>query len=265
MTLRTSPWPNGVPCWVDLAVPDVAAAKRFYQAVIGWDYQDTEADYGGYAIAEMPGRQGAAAGIGPKHDDGPSMWTLYFASDDADKAAATVADNGGTILLAPGDVGPLGRMFIAMDPSGAPFGVWQAGTHIGAGLANEPGGLTWEDLRSPDPDAARAFFDALFGYTYEGIAMAGEDYTTFALPSEGFPLGGMGGMMGGDGAPAHWVVYFGVSDTRAAAEAAGKAGGTVVAPPFESPYGVMAGVADPSGAPFWLIQAEQAAMPDRGD
>jgi len=31
------------------------------------------------------------------------------------------------VLLAPGDVGGLGRMCIAADPTGAAFGVWQAG------------------------------------------------------------------------------------------------------------------------------------------
>ena len=67
------------------------------------------------------------------------------------------------MLLAPGDVGPLGRMLIAADPTGAVFGVWQAGTHIGAGLVNRPGGLVWEDLRSPEPERARAFYRSVFG------------------------------------------------------------------------------------------------------
>jgi predicted enzyme related to lactoylglutathione lyase len=87
---------------------------------------------------------------------------VYFAADDADRAAAEVARLGGTVLLEPGDVGPLGRMFVAMDPTGAPFGVWQAGDHIGAGIVNEPGGFTWEDLHTTDPEGARAFFAGLF-------------------------------------------------------------------------------------------------------
>ncbi|MDP9397183.1 MAG: hypothetical protein M3P96_04880 [Actinomycetota bacterium] len=62
MSIRTSPWPPGVPCWVDLIAPDVAAAKAFYGAVLGWSYADTEADYGGYAIAEAGGAAAAASG-----------------------------------------------------------------------------------------------------------------------------------------------------------------------------------------------------------
>lgn len=35
MPTRTSPWPAGVPCWVDLTVSDVPAAQAFYGAVLG--------------------------------------------------------------------------------------------------------------------------------------------------------------------------------------------------------------------------------------
>jgi uncharacterized protein len=261
MSIRTSPWPVGVPSWVDLTAPDVAAAKAFYAEVLGWSYQDTEAEYGGYAIAETRGA--AAAGIGPQQPGAPTAWTLYFASDDADKTAAEVIEHGGTVLLPPGDVGPLGRMFVAADPTGAVFGVWQAGTHIGAGIVNEPGALTWVDLRSPNPDAARALYVAVFGYRTEPLPAAGSDYTTFALPAEEAPLGGMGGMMGADGYPAHWLVYFGVTDAAAAVAAAERSGGSVLMRDFETSYGPMAGLADPAGAVFWVIQTTGQDQPDR--
>jgi predicted enzyme related to lactoylglutathione lyase len=261
MTLRTSPWPPGVPCWADLATPDVATAKAFYGAVLGWQYQDTEAEYGGYAIAEVDG--GPAAGIGPMPPDTDSAWTVYLASDDADQTSAEVAEHGGTVVLAPGDVGDLGRMGVATDPSGGTFGVWEAGTHVGAAAVNRPGGLTWEDLRSTDPDAARAFYEALFGYRTEPIPDGPPDYTTFALPDEEHPLGGMGGMIGVEDLPSHWVVYFGVEDAGAAEAAAEANGGTVLLRDLESPYGRMAELADPADAVFWIIEASADTQPDR--
>ena len=88
MSVRTSRWPAGVPCWVDLTVPDVAAATAFYAAVLGWDFADTDDLYGGYVIATARGA--ATAGIGPQHGDTPSAWTLYFATDDAEAVAAAV-------------------------------------------------------------------------------------------------------------------------------------------------------------------------------
>jgi predicted enzyme related to lactoylglutathione lyase len=261
MSLRTSPWPAGVPCWADLMAPDVAAAKEFYGAVLGWAFEDTEAEYCGYTIATAHGA--AAAGIGPVREGARTAWTLYLASDDADKTQVSVTEHGGTVLLPAGDVGPLGRMFVATDPTGAVFGVWQAGSHIGAGVVNEPGGLTWDDLRSPDPDAAREFYRAVFGYRMDPLPEAGPDYALFSRPDEQAPLGGIGGMMGAKGAPPHWVVYFGVADAEAAVAAAQRSGGSVLAPGFDTPYGRMAGLTDPGGATFWVAQVDIANQPDR--
>jgi predicted enzyme related to lactoylglutathione lyase len=252
MSIRTSPWPAGVPCWADLAAPDVAVATAFYADVVGWTFPDTDGEFDGYLMAEAGGA--AAAGIGPQQEGAPPGWTLYLASDDVDKTAAAVTEHGGTVLVPPGNVGPLGRMIAAADPTGAVFGVWQAGTHIGAGIVNEPGGMTWEDLRSPDPDTARVFYTAVFGYQTVPFPEAGPDYTTFALPGDDAPLGGMGGMMGADGQPAHWLVYFSVADAGAAVAAAERSGGSVPMRDFDTPFGRMAGLADPAGSVFWVIQ-----------
>ena len=262
MTNRTSPWPAGVPCWTDLMAPDVDAARAFYAAVLGWSIEEPGEEYGGYVIAQVSGA--AAAGIGPLLEGARPAWTLYFASDDADATAARVTDLGGTVLLSPGDIGPLGRMFVATDPSGAPFGVWQAGEHIGAGVANEPGAITWEDLRTGDPDAAQAFFAELFGFRFQEIPEAGDgaDYRIMFRPGEEAPLGGIGGMLGAPGPP-HWLVYFGVADAVAAASAAERTGGSVLLPPFDTPFGRQAGLADPAGAPFVVIETDGSNQPDR--
>jgi len=241
----------------------VPAATAFYSAVLGWSFSEPDQEFGGYVIGSVKGT--AAAGIGPQQQAGaPAAWTLYFASDDADGTALAVKEAGGEILLEPGDVGPLGRMFIGADPSGAVFGVWQGRGHIGAGVANEPGGLCWEDLRSADPDAARAFYSTLFGYTYEGLEAAGPDYALFfSRPGEA-PLGGMGGLTRAPaGTPSHWVVYFGVDDVPAAVQRAEEAGGTVLTPPFETAYGPMAALTDPAGAVFWISDPGATEQPDR--
>lgn len=263
MSIRTTPWPAGIPCWADLTVPDVEAAKGFYGSVIGWSFAATDDEFGGYTIAQAA--EAAAAGIGLQPEGASNAWTLYFASDDVDATAAAIRAAGGTVLLEPGDIGPLGRMCIAMDPSGGAFGVWQAGQHIGAGIVNDPGGLMWEDLRSTDPTAAVDFYTTVFGYRAEGLAEAGPDYSLFFLGDEQTPLGGMGGMMGApEGTPSHWLVYFAVADADAAAEAAATSGGTVLSAPFDTPYGRMAPITDPWGAPFFITQANADAQhPDR--
>ncbi len=125
-----------------------------------------------------------------------------MASDDADKTAELVTEYGGTVVLAPGSVVDEGRMFMATDPTGAMFGVWEAKNNIGAGIVNEPGALVWEDLRTTDPRRAQEFYSAVFGYEITPLSMAGPDYGTFSFSGEQqTPLGGMGGMMGASGAP----------------------------------------------------------------
>ena len=248
MPIRTSRWPAGTPCWVDLAVPDVPGALRFYTAVLGWSFVDTGPELGNYQIAQVRGH--AAAGIGPLMQEGqPSAWTIYLASDDADATAKAIAEHGGRVLVEPMEIPGTGRMVIAVDPTGAAFGVWQATEMIGAGVYNEPGSLVWEDARLPDPAAAKRFYADVFGYTYRAVEGAPTDYETFG--TGGDPFGGMGGLMGGpEGTPGHWVAYFSVSDVHAAVTAAESAGGSIAMAPVDTPFGRMAAIADPFGATF---------------
>ena len=259
MTIRTTRWPAGVPCWADLTAPDTAAAKAFYSDVIGWDFQDTEADYGGYAIATVG--EAAAAGVGPAQAGAPRPGPCTSPATTPTRRPRPVTGNGGTVIVAPGDVGPLGRMFIAADPTGAAFGVWQAGTHIGAGIANEPGGLAW-DLRSPDPDAARL----LRGRVRLHLPGArGRRRRLRHLP----PAGRRGaarrhGRHDGRRAPRPTGSCTSRWTTPAPVAATEGGGGTVAAPAFDTPYGRMAGLTDPAGAVFWVTQpAADQPQPER--
>jgi predicted enzyme related to lactoylglutathione lyase len=257
MSIRTSPWPTGTPCWVDLSVPDVAAATAFYGTVLGWSFVDSGEEFGHYHIVQTGGR--AAAAIGPLMQEGqPSAWTVYLASDDADVTAKLVTDNGGTVLAGPMEIPGNGRMLIALDAVGRVFGVWQSLGMIGAEIVNEPGSLTWTDARLPDPAAGKAFYAAVFGYGFEPVPGTPADYSTFQVNGE--VAGGMGGMMGGpSGVPAHWLSYFSVADVDAAIAAAEGAGGAVVMPAEDTPFGRMGILVDPFGATFAVHMPPAAA------
>ncbi|WP_241037009.1 VOC family protein [Blastococcus litoris] len=64
MPTRDTPWPDGTPCWVDIGVPDVDAAKAFYTALFGWEYTGGDPEFGGYLNATLQGR--TVAGMGPQ-------------------------------------------------------------------------------------------------------------------------------------------------------------------------------------------------------
>jgi predicted enzyme related to lactoylglutathione lyase len=259
---RSTPWPSGAPTWVDVTTPDMDAAQAFYGGLLGWSFGEGDPDFGGYCMCEVDGLP--AAGMAPAREGVPAAWTLYFAHDDAQAAADAITDAGGTLLSEVLRIGDAGTMVIGADPSGAAFGIWQTDQMIGVGVVNEPGGLSWEDLRSNDPDAAREFYASLLGWTYQPLPMAGPDYATFHHPGDDAPLGGLGGMMGMDSFPSHWIAYFGVSDVDAAVAYAEANGGHVLSPGFDTPYGRMAALTDPHGASFWVTTpAPDQVTPDR--
>ncbi|MGH3934043.1 MAG: VOC family protein [Pseudonocardiaceae bacterium] len=255
MPTRTDPWPAGTPCWVDLSVPDLAAAKEFYGAVFGWSFFDSGAEFGHYQICKVDDRDAAA--IGPlQNESQPAAWTVYLASDDAGGTAKLIGENGGTVLIEPFDIPGIGRMCIARDPLGATFGVWQTAGQHGVEVYMEPGSLVWTDARLPDPAAGRTFYAAVFGYRYAPLEGWPPDYTTihFDAARDGEPVGGIGGMMDAPaGTPAHWLPYFLVADADAATASATAAGGTVLTEPFDTPFGRMAGITDPYGATFFVV------------
>jgi predicted enzyme related to lactoylglutathione lyase len=249
MPTRDTPWPNGTPCWVDLGTPDLDAARSWYSSVFGWTYSGGEPEYGGYAMCLKNDRK--VAGMGPQmSSDDPPRWTTYFATDDADATVARATEAGGTVFAPPMDVGPHGRMAILADPQGNPFGIWQAGSTTGVEVYNEPGSLVWNEAAVDDPAAARDFYTAVFGFSWEEIPGAG-GYATFA--TEDRPLGGLGGIS--PGLPKGWATCFSVASCDEAVAAVEAGGGKVLLAAQDTEFGRFAVVADPWGASFSVMSA----------
>lgn len=242
---RTSHPPGGF-CWVDLTTGDREAALAFYGEVLGWEFEDLPGT--AHAIASVGGR--AVAAIGPAPDpSAPARFLCHVSVESADAAAGRAADLGAEVVLAPGDVGPAGRMAILADPQGAVFCVWQPGDHIGAGVVNVPGAMTWNDLVTTDIDDAERFYGGLFGWT---LKAASEDppYEVVHLAG-GRANGGM--LLAEEGQPPAWLAYFATDDVVATAARAEAAGAAVVNGPTDVPAGIMVVLRDPQGAVFCLF------------
>ena len=255
MVARDTAWPAGTPCWVDIGVPNIQQGVAFYSNLFGWDVRDTGPEGGGYCMCSVGGRPVAGIG-GQASPDSGVYWTTYIASDDADVTAAKIKSAGGQLMMEPFDVLDVGRMLIAADPGGAPFGVWQSRAHTGTQLANEPGSLIWNENMSRHYESNQAFYAAVFGYDFGDIGAEGMRYATLDL--DGRSVGGIGEIGADDSpdVPASWRIYFGVADTDAAVAKVNELGGSVVAPAWDSPYGRMAIVRDDQGAVFALMSTE---------
>lgn len=244
----------GVPGWIDLGSPDLEATRAFYTDMFGWTAQTGGPEFGGYTIFQLGDEP--VAGAGPLFAEGqPTMWSTYVVTDSADDVAAKVEANGGKVLMAPGDVGENGRMAVFMDPGGAAFSVWQPGAMPGATVFNVPGALCWNELMTRDPAGAKSFYEAVFGWSHQDGPAGDTTYTTWMR--DGAPVGGMMPMEGDmwpSELPAHWMVYFAVEDTDAAAAKCVELGGSVAVPPTDIPQGRFAVLNDQHGAAFSVIK-----------
>jgi hypothetical protein len=248
---------------VDLGTQDIQKAIGFYSSQFGWAIQPGGPEAGGYSMAKLDGRN--VAGVGPLMGPPgtPSAWSTYFASSDADAAAARIKSAGGQVIVEPMDVMDAGRMLVATDTTGAAFGVWQAGNHTGAEVVNVPGAFTWSEHMSRDFEGAKAFYAAVFGYEYGDMSSDGFSYATLLINGQQV-VGGIGAYSDdiGNTHQAFWGVYFGTTDTDKAVELATSHGGQVVRPATDSPYGRMAIVADNQGAVFSLISTPEDTLAD---
>jgi uncharacterized protein len=245
----------GTPSWIDLQTPDQAGAKAFYGALFGWSYEDLPVgqDEAGndafYSMAKLKGQSVAAIGGSPPPGV-PPHWNVYVTVADVDATAAQVPDAGGAVIAPPFDVMDAGRMSVIADPTGAMLCLWTAKSNIGAGLVNEHGTLSWEELMSPDVPAATAFYNKIFGW--EAAAVGGPmDYTEIKLNGRGI-AGAMKPPM--EGMPSVWGIYFAVDDTDKTVELAQANGGSLIQGPMDIEPGRFAVLADPTGAMFSVIK-----------
>jgi uncharacterized protein len=173
----------------------------------------------------------------------------------------------------PTDVLDAGRMAVLTDPEGAAFCVWQARNHRGATVVNEHGALNFNGLATRDPQAAEAFYGAVFGWQLLSLPSG----LMWTLPGYGDHLEekspGLREQMAQMGAPegfidvvaaldpitdpdtpAHWTVTFGVDDADATAARAKDLGGEVLTAPADVPWSRQTMIRDPNGATFIASQ-----------
>ncbi len=264
----------GVPCWVDTSQPDPEAAVDFYAGLFGWQFEDVmpAGAPGKYFIARLHGGDVAAVGSSPEGGPPAAMWNTYVWVESADDTASKVRAAGGSVLTEPFDVMEAGRMGVFADPAGAAFCAWQANNHRGAKVVNEHGSLNFNELNTPDPQGAKSFYGAVFGWQTLG---PGDGFTMWTRPGYGDYLEerdpGLRKRMAEMGAPTgfedvvaslipisddrpqippHWGVTFAVDDADAIAKRATELGGQVVVAPSDAPWVRMTVISDPQGATF---------------
>jgi uncharacterized protein len=253
--------------WYELMTTDADAAGDFYGKVVGWtstnagqpgmDYRffsssdgsDTKDGVGGYMAITPEVAEGGAR----------PAWVGYIGVDDVDASVASITGAGGSILMPATDLDGVGRMAMVADPQGAPFYVMKGASdetsYSFAATEPKSGHCAWNELATSDPEAAKAFYGAQFGWSKDGELDMGPmgTYEFLKVSGDRFALGAVMPKMP-EMPVSMWSFYFRVPDIDAAAETVTANGGTILVEPMEIPGGEFSlNVMDPQGAAFGLV------------
>jgi predicted enzyme related to lactoylglutathione lyase len=252
MAERTSYTP-GTFSWTDLTTSDPDAAKAFYAELFGWEATDNPVgDDAVYSMMSIGDRQvGGISGQRPDQRDAgvPPLWNSYVTVESADAATTRAQELGANVPAPAFDVMDVGRMAVIQDPQGAFFMVWEPKAHIGAGLVNAHGALSWNELAATDIEGAQRFYGDLLGWSYQPMEGSEMPYSVI-MTAAGTSNGGIRPPMGPE--PPSWLVYFGADDIDATFAQAIELGATSYAEPMDIGGGKIAVLADPQGAVFAL-------------
>lgn len=108
---------HGNPSWIEHHGPDGAAARKFYETVLGWNVVDMPmgdgASYPGIMIGEKP-----VGGFSPR-PAAAGGWLVYITVDDVDTRYQAALAAGASSVSEPMDGPGVGRMATIKDPFGA--------------------------------------------------------------------------------------------------------------------------------------------------
>jgi predicted enzyme related to lactoylglutathione lyase len=251
--------------WYELMTTDPATAKRFYDAVVGWNIA-TESVAPGIEY-RMIGRSdgGNAGGVMTLTDEMQSkgarpVWLGYIHDEDVDARVAAIKADGGTAMMEPWDQPGVGRLAMVTDPAGAPFYLMDPIPPEGDPNAvsdvfsvDQPQRVRWNELSTTDPDGAVDFYTRHFGWRQEGDMDMGEFGKYRFINQGGRMIGAIMRKM--PQMPVSlWTYYIGVDDIDRAAAAVTDGGGTILQGPMEIPGGEFSlNAVDPQGATFGLV------------
>jgi len=241
--------------WYDLLTNDLQATSRFYAKLFGWSFSDTTSKE---KLVKTVTRDGVpianAIYIDPQNSKvNESRWLSYISVEDVDRTLMVSKKNNGTIYMQPKDLPNRGRVAIVKDPEGALFAI----VTTSDGDPPDRGFIRnhWmgSELWSTNPDAALTFYRLLVGYEQQLVGVgAGLQYRF--LVKNGQRRGGIVKIPWDDVKP-NWLPYIAVDDVMAIVAKAEELGGKVLVEPDKAiREGLLAIIADPSGAVFAVQQ-----------
>lgn len=240
--------------WYELMTTDMAAAERFYTAVVGWTASEMSPPPNPYKMFHRAADRPVAGFMPiPQGMHFPPHWGMYVGVPNLDAAVAQVEQLKGSALSPVIEVPDIGRMRTMADPQGAAFSLYEPARPPHPEAKPFLGDVSWNELMSTDAAAGLKFYGALFGWKERNAMDMGAMGKYYVWGREW----DMGGMMNRPAelaqVPPHWGFYFRVDDVNKAVQRVEKNGGQVANGPMEVPGGSwIVNCIDPQGAHFSL-------------
>ncbi len=108
--------------YAELHTDAPAAAKTFYSQLLSWRMEDAPKSEGRYT--EITPGEGFPAGLTQNRYGGGSHWLPYIKVDDLTASTEKAKQLGARPLTELQRI-PEGRFSVLVDPTGAPFGLWE--------------------------------------------------------------------------------------------------------------------------------------------
>jgi uncharacterized protein len=251
--------PTGRFVWFDYVSKDAKKAQAFFGELFHWKTKPVSMPHGSYTMITV-GDTAIGGYLDPLQQGGTdhAFWLSYLQVANVKEAASKVKSLGGNIAREPHAVGSEGSMAVVGDPHGALFALWQpTRAEPGGDYKGIDGSWVWNELYTPDPDKALAFYEALGGFHTKRMPLQrggpGPDRYDI-LESDGK---GRAGVMSLEGVPPNWMPYVKVANTDETIERAKRLGAS-----FKTPAETVENVGrftvmiDPLGAPLGILQPQ---------
>ncbi len=247
--------------WYDLVTDDVAAAKRFYGALFGWEFRSNPEDdlFTVITLDDKP-IGGIILEDKTERDLPKARWFSSVSVEDVDDAVQAARDRNANIDIPPSDLPDRGRYSVLHDPQGAALVLLRAtGGDPATSTEYGAGEFLWTELWTRDAAAAVAFYEAVLGYDSEFTGNETRRY--YVMSREGRPHAGIGQLPPVEADPA-WLPYIAVRSVRDIVDRTPELGGEVILPPEAISRGGAALIADPTGG---IIAVQQWPRPGQGE
>lgn len=239
--------------WFEHFSNEIDQARRFYEDFVDWHVSAMPIGLEFYHLA-LNGKD-ALGGFRQMPPGGRPGWVSYLSVRDVDASCAAAVAAGAKVLLPPTTFPPMGRGACLVDPTGAVFAIWTAALGDRPDVTPPPAGdWCWNELVTPDPLAALAFYRQAFGFESRAVPRP-QGGTYYRLLADGVERAGIVSCPTAD-MPSHWVPYLAVDSVEVMLERAEALGAKVLVPARTVPqigrYGMLE---DPTGATVAVFSA----------